>query len=45
MTETAHRDDLDPAPAGTFNLCARLSYPKPEVLDGTWTLPAVQKAG
>jgi hypothetical protein len=26
-----------PAPEGGFNLCARLYYPKPEVLAGTWT--------
>ncbi len=32
-----------PAPAGTFNLCARLYYPKHEALDGTWTPPAVVK--
>jgi hypothetical protein len=30
-----------PAPTGGFNLCARLYYPKPEALDGTWTPPAV----
>lgn len=34
-----------PAPQGVFNLCARLYYPKPEVLDGTWVPPAVTKAG
>jgi hypothetical protein len=32
-----------PAPAGSFNLCARLYYPKPEVLDGTWVPPAIRK--
>ncbi len=32
-----------PAPAGGFTLCARLYYPKPEVLDGTWTPPAVTR--
>ena len=32
-----------PAPEGGFNLCARLYYPKPEALDGTWTPPAVTK--
>jgi hypothetical protein len=32
-----------PAPADGFNLCAPLYYPKPEVLDGTWTPPAVTK--
>lgn len=33
-----------PAPDGAFNLCARLYYPKPEVLDGTWVPPAVTRA-
>jgi hypothetical protein len=32
-----------PTPTGEFNLCARLYYPKPEVLDGTWTPPAVTR--
>ena len=32
-----------PAPADGFNLCARLYYPKPEALDGTWKPPAVQR--
>ena len=34
-----------PAPEGGFNLCARLYYPKPEVLAGRWTPPAVRKVG
>ena len=34
-----------PAPEGGFNLCARLYYPKPEVLGGTWAPPAVTKVG
>lgn len=34
-----------PAPAGPFNLCARLYWPKPEALDGTWTPPAVRRVG
>jgi hypothetical protein len=34
-----------PAPTGSFNLCARLYEPKPEVLDGSWLPPAVRKAG
>jgi hypothetical protein len=33
-----------PAPEGGFNLCARLNYPKPEALDGTWRPPAVARA-
>jgi hypothetical protein len=32
-----------PAPEGEFNLCARLYYPKPQALDGTWQPPAVTK--
>jgi hypothetical protein len=32
-----------PAPEGGFNLCARLYYPKPEALDGTWVPPAITK--
>jgi hypothetical protein len=34
-----------PAPEGGFNLCARLYYPKPEALDGTWRPPAVRRVG
>jgi hypothetical protein len=32
-----------PAPASGFNLCARLYYPKPEALNGSWTPPAVTR--
>jgi hypothetical protein len=32
-----------PAPADGFNLCARLYYPKPEALDGTWKPPAAER--
>jgi len=32
-----------PAPEDGFNLCARLYYPKPQVLDGTWSPPAVTR--
>jgi hypothetical protein len=31
-----------PAPAGSFNLTARLYWPKPEVLDGRWAPPPVR---
>jgi hypothetical protein len=31
-----------PAPAGVFNLCLRLYYPEPAVLDGRWTPPEVE---
>jgi hypothetical protein len=34
-----------PAPEGGFNLCGRLYYPRPEVLDGTWVPAAVRKTG
>jgi hypothetical protein len=34
-----------PAPAGPFNLTARLYWPKPQVLDGTWTPPGIRRAG
>jgi hypothetical protein len=34
-----------PTPAGSFNLTARLYWPKPEVLDGRWAPPAVRAAG
>ncbi|HLA58790.1 MAG TPA: DUF1254 domain-containing protein [Puia sp.] len=33
-----------PAPAGNFNLCLRLYWPKEEFLSGKWTPPAVVKA-
>ena len=32
-----------PAPEGSFNLCARLYYPKPEVHDGTWAPAALAR--
>jgi hypothetical protein len=32
-----------PAPEGGFNLCARLYYPKPQVLDGSWVPPVVTR--
>ena len=31
-----------PAPADDFNLIMRIYWPKPEVLDGRWTIPAVK---
>jgi hypothetical protein len=34
-----------PAPAGPYNLTARLYWPKPAVLDGSWSPPAVRRAG
>jgi hypothetical protein len=32
-----------PAPAGPFIAVMRLYWPKPEALDGTWTLPPLQR--
>jgi hypothetical protein len=32
-----------PAPAGVFNLCLRLYWPKEEFLSGNWTPPPVRK--
>jgi hypothetical protein len=32
-----------PAPAGAFNLLLRMYWPKPEVLDLTWTIPVVER--
>jgi hypothetical protein len=33
-----------PAPRDGFNLILRLYWPKPDVLDGTWKPPAVERA-
>lgn len=38
----AQKSNWLPAPEGSFNLCARLYYPQPEVLDGTWA-PALAR--
>jgi hypothetical protein len=38
------RSNWLPAPAGSFNLCLRVYYPEPAVLEGTWAPPAVRKA-
>jgi len=32
-----------PAPAGPFNLTARLYWPKPQVLDGSWAPPSIRR--
>jgi len=32
-----------PAPAGPFNLTARLYWPKPQALDGSWALPGIRR--
>jgi hypothetical protein len=35
------RSNWLPAPAGAFNLMMRLHYPKPPVLEGAWSPPAI----
>ncbi|MGF6174272.1 DUF1254 domain-containing protein [Ensifer sp. 4252] len=41
-----HRDNWLPAPKdGDFSLYIRAYWPKPAVVDGTWTPPAVERAG
>ena len=32
-----------PAPEGSFNVFMRLYWPKPEILDGTWKPPAIER--
>ncbi len=32
-----------PSPGGSYNLCLRLYYPKPEALDDSWLTPGVAK--
>jgi len=32
-----------PAPTGSFNVFLRAYWPKPEILDGTWTPPAITR--
>ncbi|MFJ7964088.1 DUF1254 domain-containing protein [Streptomyces sp. NPDC096324] len=34
-----------PAPEGSFNLMLRMFWPKPEVLERTWHVPAVRRVG
>jgi hypothetical protein len=34
-----------PAPAEEFNIIMRIYWPKPEVLEGTWTAPPIRLAG
>ena len=38
-----HEANWLPAPTEAFNLFFRLYWPKPPVLDGTWTLPPLQR--
>jgi hypothetical protein len=40
-----HESNWLPVPKGKFNLIMRLYSPKPEVLDGRWSPPAVRPSG
>jgi hypothetical protein len=42
-TDPAQRANWLPAPKGDFSLFMRAYWPKPAVLDGSWTPPAVQR--
>ena len=41
----AQRANWLPAPKGDFSLYLRAYWPKPPVIDGSWTPPTVQRAG
>ena len=46
--DATERANWLPAPAGEFSLMLRLYWPSekdPSILDGSWTSPAVKKAG
>lgn len=42
-SDAVERANWLPAPKGDFSLYVRAYWPKAEVLDGSWTPPAVQK--
>jgi len=42
-TDPQQRKNWLPAPTGPFSLYVRTYWPKPAVLDGSWTPPAVEK--
>lgn len=44
-TDPVARANWLPAPKGDFSLYVRAYWPKTPVMDGSWTPPAVQKAG
>ncbi len=44
-TDATQRANWLPAPKGDFSLYVRAYWPKAEVLDGSWTPPAVQRMG
>ena len=44
-TDPVARANWLPAPKGDFSLYVRAYWPKPAVMDGSWTPPAVQKIG
>lgn len=43
--DASQRANWLPAPQGDFSLYIRAYWPKPAVTDGSWTPPAVQRAG
>lgn len=44
-TDPVARANWLPAPKGDFSLYVRAYWPKPAVMDGSWTPPPVEKAG
>jgi hypothetical protein len=42
-TDPAQRANWLPTPRGDFSLYVRAYWPKAEILDGSWTPPAVQR--
>jgi hypothetical protein len=44
-TDPVARANWLPAPKGDFSLYVRAYWPKPAVMDGSWTPPAVEKTG
>ena len=41
----AQRANWLPAPSGDFSLYVRAYWPKAEIMEGSWTPPAVEKVG
>jgi hypothetical protein len=44
-TDPAQRANWLPAPSGDFSLYVRAYWPRAEIMEGSWTPPAVVKAG